>query len=168
RRYFISARDGARICLLAQLAAPGGRIVIPRFDPASGAIELAETAERFLRQRGRRAVFVGTPEEAAARLASAGEDYPVLLTPRDTAGEKDVEVFQGAGESAEGIGLTALEALAPAPVDPAALAGVLAELEAFVAGEQPTPTAAELEAILRCVIPNFAHLAGEETLDDRI
>ena len=46
RRYFIAARDAARICLLAQLACGTGRVAIPKFDPASGAVELAETAAR--------------------------------------------------------------------------------------------------------------------------
>jgi FlaA1/EpsC-like NDP-sugar epimerase len=33
RRYFISARDAARICLLAQLTCPTRRIAIPKFEP---------------------------------------------------------------------------------------------------------------------------------------
>jgi nucleoside-diphosphate-sugar epimerase len=53
RRYFISARDGARICLLAQFACAAGRIAAPKFDPASGAVELADTAATFLRARRR-------------------------------------------------------------------------------------------------------------------
>ena len=134
RRYFISARDASRICLLAQLACPAGRIAIPRFDAASGAVELAETAAGFLSSRGRRAVFVEDVEEAARLAARQGPDYPVLLTPRDTAGEKEIEVFRGAGETNEPLGLTALEAVAPAPIDRAALQAALAELAALVSG----------------------------------
>jgi len=86
KRYFIAARDAARICLLAQLICPTRRIAIPRFEPASGAVELADTAAAFLKHNGREAVFVTTPEEAAELLAQPGPGYPVLLTPRDTAG----------------------------------------------------------------------------------
>ena len=168
RRYFISARDGARICLLGDLACGAGRIGAPKFDPASGAVELAETAARFLASRGRSAVFVATPAEAAAVLARGGADYPVLLTPRDTAGEKEVEVFRGRGEVAEDLGLASLEALRPAPVDLAALEATLGELAAWVTGARPTPSFAEVEAAIRAVAPTFDHLAAEATLDDRI
>jgi FlaA1/EpsC-like NDP-sugar epimerase len=167
RRYFISARDGARICLIAQLACPAGRVAIPRFDPASGAVELADTAAAFLAGRGRRAVFVETSAEADAVLARGGEPWPVLLTPRDTAGEKEVELFRGAGETAEPLGLAALEAVRPAPIDPATLRSTLAALAAFVEGGRPA-SAADIEAAMRAVLPGFRHAAGAATLDDRI
>jgi FlaA1/EpsC-like NDP-sugar epimerase len=167
RRYFISARDGARICLIAQLACPPGRVAIPRFEPASGAVELAETAAAFLRSRGRRAAFVETAEEAAAVLARGAADWPVLLTPRDTAGEKEIELFRGAGETVEPLGLAALESIRPAPVDPAALHAALADLAAFVSGQAPA-TAADIEAALGAVLPGFRHAAGGASLDDRI
>jgi FlaA1/EpsC-like NDP-sugar epimerase len=167
RRYFISARDAARICLLAQLSCPAGRIAIPRFDAGSGAVELAETAAAFLKSRGRRAVFVDTPEEALIRAGRPGPDYPVLLTPRDTAGEKEIEVFRGAGEGVEPLGLTSLEAVVPAPVDRGALETALAELASFVRGERAT-TPSEVESVIRGVLPGFRHIAAEARLDDRI
>jgi FlaA1/EpsC-like NDP-sugar epimerase len=167
RRYFISARDGARICLLGQLACGTGRVAVPKFDPASGAIELAETAAAFLRGRGRRAVFVETPEAAEALTGAPGPDYPVLLTPRDTAGEKEVEVFHGAGESVEPLNFAALEALRPAPIDPAALRDAVDTLEGFVTGARRA-TPADIEAVIRGVLPSFQHAAAEASLDDRI
>ena len=167
RRYFISARDGARICLLAQMTCPAGRVAIPKFEAASGAIELAETAAAFLAARGRRAVFVETAQEAAERAGRPGPDYPVLLTPRDTAGEKEIEVFRGEGERAEPLGLTALEAIAPAPIDATTLSSTLADLAACVAGRQMADTAG-LEATIRRVLPAFRPAPAEARLDDRI
>ena len=167
RRYFISARDAARICLLTQLACPAGCIAIPRFDAASGAVELAETAAAFLERRGRRAVFVDTPEEAAARLGHPGPDYPVLLTARDTAGEKEIEVFRGEGERVQPIGLTALEAVMPAPADRGALTAALAELAALTSGGRAA-TPEMVQAIFATVLPAFRHVAAQALLDDRI
>ena len=70
----------------------------------------------------------------------------MLLTPRDTAGEKEVEVFRGAGEQVEPLNFAALEALKPAPVDPAALdGGGGLTLEALVEGRR-TGDAADIEA----------------------
>ncbi len=168
RRYFISAREGARICLLGQLACPNQTIAVPKFDPSSGSVDLAETAARFLEGRGRRAAFVETPAAARACLALGGEDYPVLLTPRDTAGEKEVEVFVGVGEHPQDIGLTGLQGVRPAQVDPRILSETLAELAAFVAGTRATPSLADLEAVVRRIAPGFAHIAAENRLDDRI
>ncbi|MEJ0064051.1 MAG: polysaccharide biosynthesis protein [Caulobacteraceae bacterium] len=134
RRYFISARDGARICLLAQLTCPAGRVAIPKFDASSSAVELAETAAAFLAKHGRRAVFVETAQEAIERAGRPGPDYPVLLTPRDTAGEKEIEVFRGEGERSEPLDLAALEAVTPRPADSTVLAATLEDLAAFVSG----------------------------------
>ena len=167
RRYFISARDGARICLLAQLTCPAGRVAIPRFDAASGAVDLAQTAAAFLASHGHRAVFVESAREAAERAGRPGPDYPVLLTPRDTAGEKEIEIFQGEGEATEPLGLTALEAVTPRSVDPAALAAALADLAAFVSGAGPAEIT-DVEAVMRRVLPAFRHVSGEARLDDRI
>ena len=167
RRYFISARDAARICLLAQLTCPAGRIAIPRLETGAGAVELADTAAAFLSSRGRRAVFVEDAGEAAALAGRPGPDYPVLLTPRDTAGEKEIEVFRGAGETTEPLGLTALEAVTPAPFDRAVLNAALVELAALVSGAR-APTLAEIEAVIGRVLPSFRHIAAEARLDDRI
>ena len=167
RRYFISARDGARICLLAQLTCPAGRVAIPRFEASSGAVELADTAAAFLAGHGRRAVFVETAREAVERVGRPGPDYPVLLTPRDTAGEKEIEVFRGEGERSEPLGLTSLEAVMPAPIDAAALDEALTELAGMVAGKRPV-SSDNIEPVIRRVLPAFRHLPAEARLDDRI
>ncbi|HZZ89974.1 MAG TPA: polysaccharide biosynthesis protein [Caulobacteraceae bacterium] len=167
RRYFVAARDAARICLLAQLACPPARIAIPRFEPGAGAVGLADTAARFLAGRGRRAVFVDSNDAAAELLGRAGPDYPVLLTPRDTAGEKEIEVFRGEGEGAESLGLASLEAVIPAPIDAAALQSALDDLAAFVAGAR-TATLDQIEATVRGVLPAFRHISAQARLDDRI
>jgi FlaA1/EpsC-like NDP-sugar epimerase len=167
RRYFISARDGARICLLAQLLCRPGRIAAPRFDPASGAVDLAETAAAFLRQQGREPVFVEAEAEALALAGRPGGGYPVLLTPRDTAGEKEVEVFHGLGERVEPLGLTALEAIAPALIDAGRLREAVERLAALSSGAAPA-SLADVEATIAGLLPGFRHIAAEARLDDRI
>ena len=168
RRYFISARDAARICLLALFACPNGRIAIPRFDAVSGAVELADAAKGFLAARGRMAVFVDAVEAAAEVERGSHNAYPVLLTPRDTAGEKDVEVFRGAGEIAEPLGLASLEALAPAPIERQALAAALDELSRYVGGTKSAAALVELEAVIKRILPAFHHVEGKARLDDRV
>jgi len=106
-------------------------------------------------------------EAAQALAARGGTDYPVLLTPRDTAGEKAVEVFRGRGEMLEPLNFASLEALRPAPIDPRALAAAVDALEDLVAGRGVTEMA-EVEAVIGRVLPGFAHVAAEARLDDRI
>jgi len=167
RRYFISARDGARICLLAQLACAAGRVAAPIFEPDAGALDLAEIAARFLAARGRRAVFVERMEDADALLARGGEGYPVLLTARDTAGEKEIEVFRGPGDAPEPLGLKSLEGLRPAPIEATVLRRALAELAAMVAGERAA-SVADIEALIGAALPAFQHAAAAASLDDRV
>jgi hypothetical protein len=142
-------------------------VAIPKFEASCGAVDLADTAAAFLAARGRRAVFVETAQAAAELLDRPGPDYPVLLTARDTAGEKEIEVFRGQCERAEPLDLSALEALAPVAIDPAALASVLADLRAFVAGTRRATTA-DLAAGIGSVLPAFRHIPAEAGLDDRI
>jgi hypothetical protein len=100
-------------------------------------------------------------------LDRPGPEYPVLLTPRDTAGEKEIEVFRGAGEGAQPLGLTALEGVIPAPVDPATLKAALATLGRLTSGgSNATPEA--LASVIQGVLPGFRHIAAEARLDDRI
>jgi FlaA1/EpsC-like NDP-sugar epimerase len=167
RRYFISARDAARICLVAQLVCPAGKVAAPKFASEGDAAELAETAAAFLRGHGRRPVFVDSPERAAMVTKRAGPDYPVILTPRDTAGEKEIEVFRGADEVAEPLDLEALDVLTPVSPPPADLELTLAQIADMVDGRRPASVAA-VEAAIRLTLPGFRRTGASASLDDRI
>ena len=114
RRYFISARDAARICLIAQLCCPAGAVAIPKFDPASGAVELAQTAAAFLQGRGRRAVFVETAEEAAERAGRPGPTTTRCCSRRATPpARRRSRCSTASAKTIEPLNLAALEALRP-------------------------------------------------------
>jgi FlaA1/EpsC-like NDP-sugar epimerase len=166
RRYFISARDSARICLMAQSLCPASRIAIPSPDQALPAWDLAETAAAFLRQRGRTAIFIDS-DQASAPEREASDAYPVILTARDTAGEKEIEVFCGSGDVVEPLPLRSLAAIKPAPLDPSILTETLETLAQWVAGERPTDLG-EIELQLRKAIPSFRHVEAKSTLDERV
>lgn len=168
RRYFISAAEAARVCLLSQHLC-AGRIATPRFATDGEAVDLADAAARFLTGRGLTPVFTEDPGEAR-RLAQSrtGDEYPVLLTPRDTDGEKDIEIFQAGGEVVSEVGLRALTAVTPARADPHVLEDVLGRLEAWVTGEQPLPDLSDLRREIATVVPGFEHRATGRSLDDRM
>jgi len=162
----------------AQRKAPVSPPVLTVIQSANDSLQVQTLAERIERlqaeakhlAREQVAALEAKLVEAAAladEIARGGEAYPVLLTPRDTAGEKEIEVFRGAGESVEPLGLTALEAVMPTPIDPEALDAALTELAAMAAGKRPV-SPAHLEAVIGRVLPAFRHMSGEARLDDRI
>lgn len=171
QRYFLSAREAAEICLLALVACPNGALVVPRLAAADDLVELADVAAAFLARAGFKPIFVDTLDEAERHLKTrpaSGAGYPVVLTPRDTSGEKPIEVFAGRGEQIAEIGLNALVAVKPARLPTAVLADVLEQLDQRVKGVVPTRSIDELGAIIRRAVANFVHLGGQAQLDNRI
>lgn len=171
KRYFLSAREAAEICLLALVACPRGALVAPRLAPADDLVELADVAAAFLARAGFEPIFVDSLEEAERRLKTRpapGAGYPVVLTPRDTSGEKPIEIFVGQEEQTAEIGLDALIGVKPARIPRSVLADVLEQLQRRVAGAVPTRSIDELGAVIRRGVPNFAHRGGEAQLDNRI
>ncbi len=171
KRYFLSAREAAEICLLALIACPRDALVAPRLAAADDLVELADVAAAFLARAGFKPIFVDTLDEAERHLKTRpapGEGYPVVLTPRDTSGEKPIEVFAGRGEQIAEIGLNALTAVKPARLPSAVMADVLDQLHQRVKGAVATRSIDELAAVIRCGVPNFVHLDGEGRLDNRI
>jgi hypothetical protein len=171
RRYFITGPQAARICLLAAQTCPPGVVAIPAFASGADALDLGEIAARFLHRHGLKAAFVDSVEAAEAMLATAKavrSAYPVVVMPRDTAGEKEVEVFHGSAEARIDIGLGALEGLAPQPCDPAALRETLAALAEQVAGSGVPLDMPGLCRLMQRAVPNFRHADSDLSLDDRL
>jgi len=166
RRFFVSAAEAAEICLIAATEEKT-EILVPRAGADLPSHEMADVAGRFLAAATLRATFVDTLAEAEAVLVAGGDRYPVVLTPRDTGGEKETEIFVGAGERTSDIGLAALQGLSVPHIDGSKLEETIARLAARTEGSAPTNGADELAAIIAECVPNFAHRAGGR-LDDRI
>jgi FlaA1/EpsC-like NDP-sugar epimerase len=171
RRFFLSGREAAEICVLALLACPNGQVLVPRLDAERHSLPLADVAAAFLERSGFKPRPVESVAEARAMLAAApkpGAAYPIVLTPRDTAGEKAEEVFVGAGETTASSALSAFDTLAPVRVKSDVLEAVVGQLADRVDGRAPTAAMEEIGRIVRQAVPNFHHLDGESQLDDRL
>ncbi len=168
RRFFISPREAAQICLIGAARCPSGRCIIPRPMPELPPTELADVAARFVEASGQRAVFMRDVAEAEAHLAQGRDGYPVVLTPLDTVGEKDEEVFVGADEETEELGLERLLAVRSPAARPEALAALVDELRARLEGRLPTAGLDEVAASMRGVVANFTRAAGTLSLDNRV
>jgi nucleoside-diphosphate-sugar epimerase len=166
-RYFISRREAGELCLVAATAVPDGHVAFPDLDPATELQSLEGIAARVLGQFG----LAPEPydDEAAARrdverLARAGR-WPLLLTPRDTSGEKAYEEFLGEGETAVDLGMARLRALRHRPQ----AAGEVIDAIAAVLDDPTRPVVkAELATLIGRAVPGFRHIETGRHLDERL
>jgi FlaA1/EpsC-like NDP-sugar epimerase len=101
RRYFITAEEAGRLCLLAAILGRNRDSFIPVAGEGFAAIDFITLADRFLRQQGYEPHPCATEEEArhsVEALAAEGK-WPCFFAAGDTAGEKPVEEFAISGET---------------------------------------------------------------------
>lgn len=101
-RYFITAREGATLCLMACLLGQNRECFFPAPGEGFEATSFRSIAERFLAEHGYRPHLCATEKEARARvreLARQGE-WPCYFFRSDTTGEKTLEEFRLPNEEA--------------------------------------------------------------------
>jgi FlaA1/EpsC-like NDP-sugar epimerase len=167
-RYFLTQREAGELCLLAAIAVPDRHIAVPRLDPAVELQSLEAIAVRILDHFGFEACCYDD-EDAARRdvekLAGQGR-WPLLLTPRNTSGEKAFEEFAGDGETLVDIGMTNVGAVSHRPTD-AAMLGLFDRFEHLVDSAGTPVEKAEIIAVIRQALPNFDHVETGNDLDQR-
>jgi hypothetical protein len=170
RRYFVSLAESAEICLLAAAATPDRHLVIPDFNSAVDLHDLAAIAEAFVRDAGFTPAWFET--EADAREAMQREPqrgaWPILLTARDTDGEKPEEVFATLGEEVVDIGLQALRGIPQRGCDHAILREVLDTLLLWVTDPRLKVNKHALTECIARAVPEFAPVKAGKTLDARM
>lgn len=169
RRYFVSQRESGEICLLAALLGPAGRVMFPTLDPEKELQLLDQVAARVLNVAGYEAVLFDDEEEARCSvesLASRGQ-YPLLLTPLDTSGEKPYEEFVGVDEERVESGLSTLSAVRHLPTG-ALTSEVIQLLEDAVSRTTGAIDKRGIVQTIESVIPSFSHRETGKSLDDRL
>jgi FlaA1/EpsC-like NDP-sugar epimerase len=170
RRYFVTLAEAAEICLLAAAAVPDRHVAVPAMQPGPDLRELAPIAEGFVTSAGFRAAWYD--DEAAARAAverdAARGAWPVLLTARDTDGEKPEEEFVGAGETPADVGIGSLRGIAQRGVDVSTLREVLDEIALWIAEPRLRADKESIAAVLARVVPEFRPDRRGKSLDGRM
>ena len=169
RRYFVTQRESAEICVLAALLAENREIIVPRLDSDSDLQLLEKLAINVLALNGFKAVTFDDETAASNELGGlrATGHWPLILSPQDTSGEKPVEEFVGVGERIYGTKFKNLLAISHASVAHLST-GVIDELERLVTTPSPTVAKADIVAILAAAIPNFRHIETGKSLDERM
>ena len=168
RRYFVSPREAAEICLLTAGAAAPGHITFPRLDPNEHLRPLTDIAVSLLRELGLQPSFYEHEAEACAATDAelSHGSYPVLLTPLDTSGEKPYEEFVASDETPTSTQFAALSAVryvpAPAPLEPA-----LAFIDEIASSASLKLDKSDIARHVASVVPGFRHVETGRSLDDR-
>jgi FlaA1/EpsC-like NDP-sugar epimerase len=168
RRYFVSPEEAAEICLLSAALAPHDHITFPLLDPNENLRPLSEIAVALLQHLDLRPSFYDNEAEACASVSTdlSRGNYPVLMTPLDTSGEKPYEEFVAADEVAGQSEFSALGVLRYAP-PPIPLDGALAFIEMMVTSSNVQVGKSDIADHIASVVPGFRHVETGRSLDDR-
>jgi hypothetical protein len=167
-RFFVTPQEAGLICTHA-ITAPTRSIVVPA-DGTLTPTDLVELAGRFLaafhKQPARLTLFDWENDPWCANLDRFPVGiYPLICTPRDTAGEKHEEVFLGPGDSLDAwtdqLGL--LPARQPVDVDP-----LLELLHLWYHDPALGVTMEHLRSAISEVVPSYIGTVSETSLDSRI
>ncbi len=162
-RFFVSPREAGQICAIASVAGPGS-ISVPD-EEATGLVELEAALERVLDASGMQPVRV-SEAEALDGATFASDHVPVVVSQRDTAGEKRAEKFVAGGEERREwlpqVGLIATNN-DPEPAN---------QMREWVAGRitsaTPELTVELIADAVRQALPGFCHITSDKRLDDRL
>lgn len=166
-RYFVTPAEAGLICANA-VTAPAGSIIIPT-PTAVRPTDLVELAERFLAYHDRRAVRITLEEwerdpSQALDLVRSGSEYPIVCTPRDTSGEKEIEEFVDDGERTERWS-DDLSLIVTTPRHDAD--AFLQQLESLIMSSSTVDLDA-IRTVLGSAVPTFHGSPNSATLDSRI
>lgn len=160
-RFFVRPLEAGQLCLLASVAPPGS-VVVPS-EGTVESVELTEALERVLRSLDlpwRRV----SAEEAVGQVGD-GSVVRVLVTERDTAGEKPAETFVGAAET-QVPWVPAVDRIATVPPRPEC--GDVARWVQEAVRAVPGPDSEDILARVAAAVPEFHHVTSTRRLDDRI
>lgn len=170
KRFFVSVEESGQICLLAAMLAPTRHLLIPRLNAAEHLVELESVARAVLEHAGLRPRIYR--DEASAKAAVerdlSNHEYPLLLTPLDTSGEKAYEEFVGEKETVKEVGMEQLLAVSPTGPNERALFALVDELSGLAHDPALPVTKERLVELIQGVVPEFHHRETGRSLDQRM
>ncbi len=167
-RYFVSPQEAGLICANA-LVANSGSIVVPSVGTLE-AVDLVELGRRFLEFFGKTAAEISLDEwrrdpSGASPANYLNDQYPLVCTPRDTAGEKEIEEFSGQSERV--VPWTKNLSLI-SDNSPLATLALISKLDFWNNKPAINVTVDQIRTEIASSIPGFRGVASETTLDSRI
>jgi len=184
RRFFVSPAESGELCLMASLLGKSGDILFPKLDPVADMLSFDQMARYLLAALGMEALTCKTEAEAheqMAKILSAlqatvdfGKDepqppsqWPVYFFESATSGEKPYEEFYTPGEDLD------LARFANLGVIQNAKRRTVGEMDAIFGDlrrlfASADVTKAQVVAVLKDYLPNFAHIETGRGLDQQM
>jgi FlaA1/EpsC-like NDP-sugar epimerase len=169
RRYFVTAQEGALLCLFSILQGRDREIYFPKLSANLHLITFSSMAEKYLHSIGFEPVECGSEDEARNRVDELipQRKWPVYFFQTDTTGEKDFEEFY---TDSEQVDWNRYDELGVVMNDAVADAGTLQQfarkIEELRSRCQWTKT--ELLEAFGLLLPDFAHKETGKYLDNRM
>jgi nucleoside-diphosphate-sugar epimerase len=169
-RYFVTPEEAGHLCMLASLA-PAGSIVVPSFENDDLA-ELEQVLMLVLGSygyQGREVPDVSTGVALMKNFSETrGAEYPIVVSERNTVGEKREERFLSSGSHVKpwvsGLGVSSMMASGSGTLG---ITELVHRIEDLVSNPTEVITIDELRDMMSKVIPNFLHVSARAKLDDR-
>lgn len=173
RRYFVTLKEAGHLCTLAGLLGQAGTILVPKLDPKESLVLLQRVSEVFLQQHGYKPYFTEDEEEAryGVEAAAAQGQWPVLVTPLDTAGEKPFEEFVATGEKVEPTRFKLLDQVPYQPLDrPESFGEFVARIKEILSDAEAAVTLERIKDEICMVEEAFraSHVVSRKSLDQRV
>jgi FlaA1/EpsC-like NDP-sugar epimerase len=169
RRYFVTAQEGAHLCLFSILQGNDREIYFPKLSPRLHLITFSSMAVRYLESLGYEAVECSSEDEARSRVEelASQKKWPCYFFPSDTTGEKDFEEFY---TSSEEVDWDRYDEIGVVKNELAVDEAKLIEFERTVQSMRECHrwTKEELLEAFSKLLPNFAHKETGKTLDNRM
>ena len=169
RRYFVTAQEGALLCLFSILQGHDREIYFPKLSENLHLITFSSMAEKYLHSIGFEPVQCSSEEEARSRVDELvpQRNWPVYFFHTDTTGEKDFEEFYTESEQVD---WNRYEELGVVMNNAVADAGTLRQFAERIEGLRSRCqwTKGELLEAFGLLLPDFAHKETGKYLDNRM
>ncbi len=170
KRFFITMPESGHICLMATFCAPDRHILIPRINQDFGLIELEQVAITVLEYYGYKPKIYCDEAEAKCNFQAdlQEKNYPLLLTPLDTGGEKDFEEFVGDSETTIDIGMKNILSIKYKQDNQGSLKSFINDIIQFIDDPFYPIENERINTMISSLIPEFHHKQSDKNLDQRM
>lgn len=174
RRFFVALPESGHLCTLAGMLGKSEHIMVPALNPQHHLMLLQDVIVWFLEAQGLTPYFTHDEAEALGlveELAAQGQ-WPVLLTPLNTSGEKPYEEFVGVGERSLPSRFASMQQVAYLPPEnPDSFRIFIRKMkELLETGDASPLDVTSIKDAIACVEQDFSrtHVVSSRSLDQRI
>lgn len=171
RRFFLSSQEAGQLCLIAGADLQDRTIATPVVDQEMMPRDLVECAVAVAESMSLEPVLIEDAndwQEADGRWRTPEGKQLILLTPRNTEGEKEVEEFTEPNDEILPRNFSRIQVIKPQELAPRDLQGFEKWLNETLTADGRLPAKQAIVDLVAALIPSFDWQRADQILDDRI